>query len=109
MHFFISPRCGQKVRQAPGPVPVWRDTTLSAVWLFFNYTGCVKGSWADCGVRHCRIERYDGINILDSASLVSCPCDPVRDAGADDAANSAVSRKGAAYDGFFPGGHSIRA
>jgi hypothetical protein len=66
IHLFVSPRCGQKVRQAPGPVPVRRDTTLSAVWLFFNYTGCVKDFWADFGVRHCRIGRYDDDYALDT-------------------------------------------
>src|ERR1017187_7429000 len=30
--------------------PVRRDTTLGAVWLFFNYTACVKGIWAAGGV-----------------------------------------------------------
>jgi hypothetical protein len=30
--------------------PVRRDTTLGAVWLFFNYTGGVKGIWAAGGV-----------------------------------------------------------
>src|ERR1035437_5410851 len=44
MHLFVSPHYGQMVRHAPGPVPVVRDTTLDAVWLCFNYTGCVKES-----------------------------------------------------------------
>jgi hypothetical protein len=33
---------------------------VGAVWLFFNYTGCVKIFWVDFGVRHCRMGRYDG-------------------------------------------------
>jgi hypothetical protein len=67
MHLFVSPRYGQKVRQAPGPVPVRRDTTLSAVWLFFKYTGCVKESrwkrgWKCCA--HGAMVRPDLQSIL---------------------------------------------
>src|ERR1019366_912637 len=45
MHLFVSPRHGQKVRQAPGPVRDGAsDTTLGGVWLSFNYKRGVKGS-----------------------------------------------------------------
>jgi hypothetical protein len=43
---FVSHAAAERLQVRSGV----RDTTLGAVWLFFNYTGCVKGIWAARGV-----------------------------------------------------------
>ena len=50
MHLFVSPRCGQKVRQAPGPVPEggtrrWTLFGSSLIIRAVSIGACVRPGW----------------------------------------------------------------